>query len=141
MLEQMDQIDVKKIMEELRAEIKEKGYKAEDLSFQDVASSGHTQECEFDINQLSCGISEAISCQRVDLYCPVTGNAVKRLIKKIIRKVIGVVLVPVTLEQERYNTIMAGNMEQIYAYIYEQENTIEELKLKVSRLEKKLKDK
>ena len=131
-----EQIDVQQIMQQLREEIKKKGYTANELSFNDVVVEGCGKGQTFDVNNLSCHIEEASAVQRVDLYRPVGGNALKRLIKKTIRKIIGLVLTPITLDQERYNASMVNSMNQVYLYICQKEDEIEELKQRIEELEK-----
>ncbi len=138
----MEQIDVKKIMEEIRNEIKEKGYSASELSFQDVAiPKVHGIYGEDSAAGLAEGIVEASACQRVDLYYPLAGNPVKRIIKKIIRKIVGLVLIPITLEQERYNAAMVRNMQFVQKYMNYQQQEIEDLKKQVSELKSQIEDK
>lgn len=136
----MEQIDINKIMEEIREEIKEKGYTAMELSFHDIAiPEGY--EMNMGSAGLTEGIMEATAHQRVDLYYPLSGNAFKVFIKKIVRKLVGLVLIPVTLEQEKYNSAMVKNMQQIQAYIDSQREEIEDLRIQVNKLKSQIDNK
>lgn len=137
----MEQIDVKKIMEEIRNEIREKGYSPDELSFKDVSIPEVCPENnENNALGLTAGIMEAAACQRVDLYYPLSGNALKKIIKKVLRKLIGLVLVPVTLEQDRYNAIMVRNMQIVQNHIEDQQREIEALKRQVNELEAQIEE-
>lgn len=136
----IEQIDIKKIMEEIREEIKVKGYTVNELSFNDIAiPKGY--DTDTNAIGLSEGIMEAAACQRVDLYYPLSGNAFKVFIKKIIRKLVGWVLIPVTFEQERYNAAMVKNIQQVEVYINSQQEEIEDLKMQINKLKSQIDNK
>ena len=86
----MRQVNVEEIMEEIKDEIKEKGYTDDMLSFSDIPLAnvdlaGQMKDAAF------------IAWRR-----PVS-QGVKGIIKRIIRKCVGFVIAPVTEDQTRFN--------------------------------------
>jgi len=68
----MVKIDVEKIMEEIRIEIKNNGYKASDLSFDDVKLPINFTDIPWNLK----------------IYTPIPGHGVKHFIKRLVRKIV-----------------------------------------------------
>lgn len=107
----MQQINVQEIMEQIKAEIKEKGYTEDMLSFHDIPLANI---------KLAEQMREAayIAWRR-----PVPGG-VKGFVKRIIRKCIGFVVAPITEDQTDFNYLTAAMAEELYTIIEEQQKEL-----------------
>lgn len=125
----MQEINVEKIMEEIRAEIKEKGYKESDLSFNDIPVREQKNELqeEFDTDMLKNLLHAANTHTRVDYYKPITDTGLKGIIKKAIRKILKPLILPLCMDQESYNSMSVQTLNQLYLYIQMQDQRITEL--------------
>lgn len=115
----MEEINVEKIMEEIRQEIKDKGMLEELLSFSDVSFSGYTIPV-LNLQQLQGDMQAANENYFVDPVRPLEGG-LKGKIKKIIRKCILFYIRPIVEDQNLYNINMLDCMKQFYAYIRAEE--------------------
>ena len=78
MAEQIIPVDVEKIMEEIRQEIKEKGYNDSMLSFRDVDGSEQLKELTsdvFDLGEMERVVQQMNMRSHVEWYNPVEGSA------------------------------------------------------------------
>jgi hypothetical protein len=123
----MTDINVEQIMQEIREEIKEKGYKPSDLSFTDIAVKEVHVEETYNAQQLQEALQAAKTFVRVDYYKPIDGKGPKAITKKMIRKMLKPLLFPLCQEQEQYNVNAVQTMNQMYQYMLLQEKKIEEL--------------
>ena len=138
----MQQINVQKIMEEIRAEIREKGYTADMLSFEDVPLS--------DESESSVGggtVPDAVNRMRGMAYIAwrrSVNQGIKGIIKRVLYKLTGFVVAPITEDQTAFNIAAVSMAEQIYAIfeeqqkeIMQQKETIELLRKQISSVEKR----
>lgn len=134
----MTEINVEKIMEEIREDIKRKGYKESDLSFNDIPikDSEELLVGQFNANELERTLHNANVGVRVDFYKPIEGNALKKATKKLIRKIMKPVLYHLCESQERYNANVAQTLNQLYLYIQKQEAHINDLERLIAEREK-----
>lgn len=134
----MTEINVEKIMEEIREDIKRKGYKESDLSFNDIPikDSGELLVGQFNASELERTLHNANVGVRVDFYKPIEGNALKKAIKKLVRKIMKPVLYHLCESQERYNANVAQTLNQLYLYIQKQEAHINDLERLIAEREK-----
>lgn len=124
----MEMINVEQIMEEIREEIKKKGYKESDLSFQDIPIKEDIAEVEqYDEQKLQELLHLVNTSTRVDYYKPIIGKGPKAIIKKAIRKIMKPLLLPLCQEQEQYNSSAVQVINQMYLYIELQEKRIDDL--------------
>ena len=135
---EMQTIDVEKIMDEIRQEIREKGYNDSMLSFKDVDSSEYLKKLKpedvFDLAELEMQVQIANMRAEVPWYHQVEGSAIANFVKKVIRKLIRFVIIPINEEQNAYNAAAAESLTQLLAYVKEQEQTIAKLQGEVERL-------
>jgi len=139
------EVNIEAVMDEIRAEIKEKGYKSDMLSFKEVTSistaSAGTDSMLEDlhgaINYINCSyyIVESI---------PVTGNVFVRFIKKILRKLLRFYVKPIVMSQNEFNAFCVRAFNDISGYIEETskvdvlqlENRLDMLELKIKTVTK-----
>lgn len=134
-----NQIDVQKIMEQIREEIKEKGYKESDLSFSDIEIK---EKCEiltnrFDENEYINCLNQANSYASSVFYSINVGNGLKGLIKRVIRRLISPIMVPVCERQEIYNASSVRTLNQMNLYMTELEKRVIDLEKEVDKLKNK----
>lgn len=125
----MQEINIEEIMQEIRAEIKEKGYKESDLSFQDIAipKEDTVLLTEYNENELKNCLHSANAYTRVDYYRPIEGNGIKAVGKKLVRKLIKPVVYHLCVSQETFNANTAKTLNQMNLYIQKLEERIAEL--------------
>jgi hypothetical protein len=133
-----NQIDVQEIMEKIREEIKEKGYKESDLSFTDIEVKERDEILTniFDKNEYMHSLSQANAYVNLGFYSTNIGNGIKAVIKKIIRKLIAPIMLPVCERQETYNASSVRTLNQMNLYIRELETKISDLEKEINKLKK-----
>ena len=132
----MDELNVEKIMEEIRSEIKEKGYTNDMLSFRDVLPDEKGVNVEklervrfieelFNLNT----IWNVNPNRPIEKRTGIKGKCIT-IFKKIIRKCIRFYLSPVVLEQDSFNAASVRLFNMLNLYMEENARLLEE----VSRL-------
>lgn len=139
----MQQINVEHIMEEIRAEIREKGYTADMLSFTDVPLPAEHEN-------MTDGISAADAVGRMRRTSFIAwrrpvNSGMKGIVKRALYKLTGFIVAPVTEDQTAFNVSAVSMAEQIGAVLeaqqkelVQQKETIEFLQKRISRLEQKM---
>ncbi len=137
-VDSVEKIDVEKIMDEIRQEIREKGYDASMLSFQDVDGEDELplgQEEKFRLEELERRVQEASLHAEVPWYYQAEGGLPVRLMKKVIRKLIRFAYVPIVENQNRENQLLAQSLRQLLAYVKEQQERVEILEKRLEAVE------
>lgn len=131
-------VNVEEIMSGIRAEIQEKGYSSDMLSFADVpadADAGIYVE-RFDADMLRGNMQYISEHHRVDPYRPLAGNPVAVFFKKVLRKFMSFYVEPYAAEQSSLNANIAQAEQQVELYIRESRmHSTKELLDKVEALE------
>lgn len=140
-----NEINIEEIMNEIRQNIKERGYDKEPLSFEDVVisepavqSAGHFSMDEFitELNYLNRNWNNALNA-------PVeSSNAVAVFVKKLIRKCTRFIVFPIVNFQNAYNVSNVRCINQLKEYVVLLEGytkRIEQLEKEVEELKKKVK--
>lgn len=114
-------IDVSEIMEQIRTEIKEKGYSSDMLSFADVTNDADSDTSgeRFDADMLRANVQYISTHHRVDPYRPLAGNPIAVFFKKVIRKLVSFYVEPYAAEQSSLNANIAQAQQQTEMYILE----------------------
>ncbi len=134
-------VNIEEIMNDIRAEIKEKGYTADGiLSFNEIATvSTNRVENNFSVNDYNGVVSYLNTAYAVPVSMPLPGNPIIVFIKKIIRKFTRVTIRPVTEHQTEYNAYTARAFGMISTYIEENSGvTATQLSERLNMLELKL---
>lgn len=149
----MGELNVEKIMEEIRSEIREKGYTSDILSFKDVTIEDpgiDTEKFEYDnFNaELFCLNSNwNVNPNRDIVRKPGLKGKCVTIFKKIIRKCIRFYLTPIVFEQDFFNATTVRLFNMLNLYVEENgklSDEIEELKIEQKALRdeiSKLRDK
>lgn len=133
-------VNIEEIMNDIRAEIKEKGYTSDMLSFNDVAAVSLTAGEEgFSKDDYNGVVSYLNAAHVVPVSMPLPGNPIIVFIKKIIRKFTRVTIRPITEHQTVYNAYTARAFNMIGSYMEENSAaTVAQLAEKLNVLELKL---
>jgi len=133
-------INVEEIMGQIRAEIESKGYNDSLLSFQDVDGSSILREMqnaeEFDIGEMEREVELANHRVKIAWYHQVEGNPLAVFVKKVIRKLTRFFVIPIVEEQNLFNHSTVRTLNQILAYVKQQEIVIGELQSKLDQIQK-----
>ncbi len=116
----MQKIDVEQIMNEIRAEIREKGYTENELKFQDIpipAVPG-TDNGKFNLAELHNQINACNKDWNNPMYFSTSGgNPVKEFYRKAMRKVSRCVFWPIVNYQNKFNSDVVRALNQVKYYI------------------------
>ncbi len=140
-------VNIEEIMDEIRTEIKEKGYTADMLSFEEVANItivpiGDSES--FDPTEFKGIVSYLDANSTVAVNIPPKGNFIVVFIKKLIRKFI---TRPLARQQSEYNIYSARAFTMLKSYteslptpekLTELVNRVELLDLKLREANKKI---
>ena len=138
---QMIKIDVEKIMDEIRQEIKEKGYTNDLLSFQDVEIESDAAKAEFDMNEMKNCVQAANMSARVEYYHQmIPHRGLKNIVKIVLRKILRFLLLPLLEEQNRYNADSVRTINQLTRYVEEQLQKNHEYEEEIRRLNNRVTD-
>ncbi len=133
----MGTINVEKIMEEIREDIKSKGYTNDMLSFDDVQAPSVIKE-EYDQDQLVSALHNMSVYAYVPWYRDLSKSRIKRFIQKLIRKFVAFLIAPVTDQQSDFNKETLRGVGQLAGYIEQSENQLEDLAKAIELLEAKI---
>ena len=118
-----ENINVEKIMEEIRREIQQKGYTREELRFADVEVNVKDVDPgeRFQKTELLSQHNFINSNYNNPIGFPITGNPVKVFVQKVIRKLTLFVTYPAFQFQNRFNVGVVRFLNQVTHYINENE--------------------
>lgn len=136
-----ENINVDEIVNQIRAEIKEKGLEPSMLSFEDVPFDkevSHT-ESHFELSSLVQSADYMNARNQIEPYKEISGNPISVFIKKVIRKLVKFYIMPIMTEQNALNYHCANAINQVSCYVQSNSKVnIEELASKVDELELRL---
>ena len=128
-----DTIDVQQIMADIKNEIKEKGYTSDMLSFKDI-NGGRLASCEFSLEEFKNIIVSMEDTKIIPWQQNNLGHGLKGFIKKIIRKLVGFVIAPVSDGQNEYNQYVTSAFYQMLGFIEKQDEMIEQHESRINTL-------
>lgn len=128
-------VNVSKIMEGIRAEIKEKGFNSDMLSFADVPLESDLENVaeRFDTDILHGNVQYLNANHTVELERNLTGNPIRVLWNKFIRRLVRFYVEPYAAAQNSLNANIAQAQSQIELYI--QESRMHSTKTLLERIE------
>ena len=136
MEETMMQINVEQIMEEIRENIKQRGYTSDFLEFEDIETKELLNAASFDFNEMLASLQRANMKSSINYYCDVIPHrGVKNLVKAAIRKFLRFLLMPIIEEQNQYNAYSVRVLNQVALFAQEQIRLNEEMKRKLEAIE------
>ncbi len=122
-----ENIDVTKIMEEIRANIKESGADKIPLSFQDTSSGASASTLDEAVRYLAYNYE-------VTAYRMLEGGKIKRFIKKCIRKAGSFFVLPIVAQQNKLNY----HYYMVCEAVKNQKTEIEDLEKTLAALEERV---
>lgn len=146
----MENINIEKIMQEIRDEITEKGYTNDMLSFNDIILDGSDLTVsKFDKVRFNEELYSLNHFWDVKAYRSVEhGNSIKSkiitFIRKIIRKSIKFYIEPINADQNTFNAVTVKLFNLMECYISENkknaelQETVEELKKEINELKQSI---
>lgn len=150
MSDKIQTVDVEKIMEEIRRNIKERGYTKEMLSFSEAASDAEIQngipvdDAVYNEAELNQYLQSARAGHNIPYYEPMAGNKVKVFAKRVVRKLMAFQMQPLRDRQNQFNynivqsvREMAVHMAELEDALVEKEAIIEDLETRIEALEDK----
>lgn len=142
MSDQIQSIDINEIMNEIRENIKKRGYIDDILSFEDMSSSNGIDYIGTDFNYTEFAIYLSIINDgwNIPYYRDIPQRGLKGFIKKVIRKILFSQFNPIMEEQSRYNANLANIMNQLNNYLLKQQIELEKSSKRITELEKRMID-
>lgn len=135
----MQEIDIEKIMDEIRADIREKGYTQDMLSFADVPMRRQQNQTVQD--ETASQLADLAGRMREKSYInwrrPVPAGF-KGFVKRIIYKCIGFVVAPITEEQIICNETAAESVEQLCRVMQEQKKGMDDMEKRIGQMERRI---
>lgn len=124
---------VQNVIKEIREDIKNNGHKNDMLSFDDIAVSIIDDESVKDV------LININNQWNVSYYRPSTsGNHIKILFKKVVRKLIKPIMLPVVTEQTNFNAKVVQILNNLYVQLKNEQKQKELLLKQIEKLEKKM---
>ena len=111
------EVNIEKIMSEIRDEIKEKGLTSDMLSFDDVLNMGFHGASDYDERSISSALYSVNGSHTIPVEPPITGNPIAVFVKKLIRKLTRFYVRPARERQNDYNAHVARALNVIGRYI------------------------
>ena len=111
------EVNIEKIMGEIRAEIKEKGYTNDMLSFDDVLNMSAYHGNDFSEKSLSDMLYSVNNSHTIPVEPPIVGNPIAAFVKKVVRKLTRFYVRPAREKQNDYNAYVAQALNVIGKYI------------------------
>ena len=133
------EINIERIMDDIKSEIDRKGYKSEMLSFQEVTGVV-SQSAELDEKSLIATLDVANSLCCVPFDPPLKGNPISKFFKKVIRKLIRFYIRPTVEQQNEFNAqiVRAANTMATYTVAVYSRPNVDTLESKLEVAELKL---
>jgi len=133
----MQAVDVEKIMEEIRREIEEKGYKEENLHFKDIALNAeepsgmryNREDAERQLDYLRFHSDNPV-------FFPLSGNPIKTFVQRVIRRIFLFVIYPAFQFQNKHNATVTRFLKQSMNYMNENETLKEQLKQQQEQIDR-----
>ena len=114
-------IDVEKIMQEIRSRIKDRDYD-EVMPFSEVSEKAFLEGDVYNIDELSYRIEEVHRHgQGIQVYSELNGNQLTKTVDRFIRKSVNFIFKPFAESQMNFNNCLVRALDQIYLSIKENE--------------------
>jgi len=137
---QNSDINIESIMQEIKADIKEKGYTNDILSFNDIVIDTSTMNAsKFDKIAFNEEIYTVNHTWNVQAYRVLSGSRLALFYKKVVRKLVYFFVEPIVLEQDGFNASIVRLMNQMNCYVDETKRQNEVLMKQVEELTEKIK--
>lgn len=116
---EMKEINIEEIMEEIRQKIESRGYCQDIPAFEDISADVCIADIPgFSEKEFDSYLEQVKAHCEVQYYEPITDGRIKKLIKKIMRKLMSFQLVPMTVQQNTFNSFVLGSLRNVQNYIH-----------------------
>ncbi len=131
-----EDIDVEAIMEQIRENIKERGYDKIPLSFEDIPMSQPVVagDVDYDGMILKQELQYLNNNWNNNWNVAISGGGLRAKFKKVVRKITRFIIAPIVAFQNEYNASNVRAMQQLAAYI----KITEEYRARVDELERQI---
>lgn len=122
-----EQVNIEKIMAEIKAEIQQKGIS---LNLPDFSAASEKPVAEirpFDMAEFQQNVQAVERSYQVECYAPIVGNPVIKAFKRIVRKLVNFIVSPIVEDQNAFNSAAARTILSLQSYINELEKRVKEL--------------
>lgn len=138
-------VNIEKIMQEIRDEIKEKGYTYDMLSFNEVDAPLCIDNKTASIEGTEKSLVYMDNASSVLAYRPLAGSKLAILVKKVIRKLTKFYVEPIVESQNEFNKATVESVSSVFHLIKQQSSDkidtigMNEMREKISTMELQLK--
>lgn len=122
MSSQMKEINIEKIMEEIREDIAKRGYKDEDIDFENITGNVKAVlgvKTDFSEYELNHAVEGAAGVHKIEYYRMIPKGGLKSFIQRSIRKMVRFMMIPMVDQQNQFNYQMIVCMRQMEAFVKE----------------------
>ena len=124
MEKEIKEINIEEIMNEIRKNINERGYSDDIPSFKDISFEiRETEKVQFDEKLFDSYLAQVQANCEIQYYEPIKDGSVKKFIKKVVRKLMSFQLVPMTVQQNTFNSFVLGSLRNVQDYIRSNDRT------------------
>ncbi len=134
------EVNIEKIMDEIRQDIQEKGYKETDLSFNDIrfAKTSFDPSHDFFMDEYLESMRHINGMKAIPDEIQILGKG--KGIKKVMAKLTNFAIIPRFAIQNNYNLFIKNAFNEMTTYVFLQEATIRSLNRRIEKLEKQLEE-
>ena len=150
----MNEINVEKIMDEIRAQIPQQEEGWEELRFEDIpvtAEGEEAREKPFDKREMDKSLAAASGKEQLAFFRPMPDGSVKGFAKRVVRKLIRFCVEPICLDASAFHQSVMGVLQSLRRFVGEMlaqnkrrdaemallRAEVEELRRKIDELEPK----
>ncbi|MCD7761935.1 MAG: hypothetical protein LUI14_01825 [Lachnospiraceae bacterium] len=133
----MSEINIEKIMDEIREEIRQKGY-TDDLPSFDETENPEQTGCLYSEAEYQALLQELNTSYNIAWYRDLEGGFLSRFLKKVVRKLTSFLGVPVVVDQSGFNASVTREFNQLAGYIREQKEELDRCHQEIALLTDKV---
>ncbi len=135
----MSGINIEDIMDEIREEIRQKGYTDDMPSFEEIENreeSGY----QYSEEEYLALLHEINVNNNIVWYRELEGGFLSRLLKKVVRKLTSFLGVPVVVDQSAFNASVTREFNQLAGYMDEQKDELNRCRQEIALLTDKVEE-
>ncbi len=135
----MSGINIEDIMDEIREEIRQKGYTDDMPSFEEIENreeSGY----QYSEEEYLALLHEINVNNNIVWYRELEGGFLPRLLKKVVRKLTSFLGVPVVVDQSTFNASVTREFNQLAGYMDEQKDELNRCRQEIALLTDKVEE-
>ncbi|MCD7716301.1 MAG: hypothetical protein LUI39_07605 [Lachnospiraceae bacterium] len=133
----MSEIDIEKIMDEIREDIRRKGYADDTPSFEEIENPEQAGY-QYSEAEYQAILQEVNANYNIVWYRELEGGFPARFLKKVIRKLTSFLGVPAVVDQSNYNALVTREFNQLSGYIQAQKDELDRCHQEIALLTDKV---